>query len=104
MGNSDLGTTYTYTASTYTYTVYSRCCIRICSAMIGVPHSALLPALPTLPSSERSQHTVVPVPETTFRTRAQVHMYRGGAVSYERGTPEQGHLAHKKQRPLRTLQ
>ena len=28
-------------------TVYSRCCIRICSAMVAVPHRPLLPSLPT---------------------------------------------------------
>ena len=27
--------------------VYSRCCIRICSAMVGVPHRTLLPSLST---------------------------------------------------------
>ena len=27
--------------------VYSRCCIRICSAMVGVPQCPLLPSLPT---------------------------------------------------------
>ena len=27
--------------------VYSRCCIRIRSAMVGIPHRPLLPALPT---------------------------------------------------------
>ena len=30
--------------------VYSRCCIRICSAMVGVPHRPRLPSLPTHPA------------------------------------------------------
>ena len=27
--------------------IYSRCCIRICTAIVGVPHCPLLPSLPT---------------------------------------------------------
>ena len=30
--------------------VYSRCCLRVCSAMVGVPHRPLLPSLPTSPT------------------------------------------------------
>jgi len=37
----------TFWASTYPLSVYSRCCIRTCSAMIGVPHRPLLSSLPT---------------------------------------------------------
>ena len=31
-------------------TTHTRCCIRVCSVMVGVPHRPLLPSLPTHPT------------------------------------------------------
>ena len=56
--------------------VYSRCCIRICSAMVGVPHRPLLPSLPATLGEESSDFSLFCVITTpVYKWEVQTHRF-----------------------------